>query len=102
MDSPYRFLFAAVFAIGAVGFFSVLWVQPAYYAFISRRLAVAARTLSCLIGCGYLVAAYLVVHDAGSLGAVGVIAVCAFLNLFVLAVERPWLRRSQPTTTQRD
>ena len=102
MDPSYRILFAALLGIGSVGFFSVLWFQPPYYRFISRRLALAARMLSCLIGCGYLVAAYLMIHDAGSLGAVGVIAICAFLNLFVLAVERPWSRRGQPTLTQRD
>ena len=101
MDAQYRFLFAALLGVGAIGFLSVLWVQPAYYAFVSRRLAVATRTLSCLIGCGYLVAAYLILRDAG-LSAVAVLAICAFLNLFVLAVERPWLRRGQRSTKDRD
>ena len=100
MDSPYRYIFAAGFAVGAIGFLSVLWVQPAYYAFVSRRLAVATRTLSGLIGCGYLVVAYLMIRGA-SLSAVGVLALCAFLNLFVLAVERPWLRRGQGSTMKR-
>ena len=100
MDSPYRFLFSALLGIGAIGFLSVLWVQPVYDAFVSRRLAVAARALSCLIGCGYIVAAYLILRNAG-LNAVGVLAICAFLNLFVLAVERPWLRRGQRRAVKR-
>jgi hypothetical protein len=93
MDSPYRYIFAAGFAIGAIGFLSVLWIQPAYYAFVSRRLAVATRTLSCLIGCGYLVAAYLMARNA-LLSSVGVAGICAFVNLFVFAVEWPWVRRA--------
>ena len=93
MDSPYRYICAAGLAIGAIGFLSVLWVQPSYYARVSRRLAAATRTLSFLIGCGYLVAAYLLVRNA-LLSAVFVVAICAFVNLFVLAVERPWLQRS--------
>jgi hypothetical protein len=101
MDSPYRFLFSALLGIGAIGFFSVVWVVPPNYAFIPRRLALAMRALSCAIGCGYLVLAYLVLQGAGSTGALVIVLVsCSTLNLVVLAVERPWSRRG-PSTTPR-
>ena len=102
MDSSGRIVIAALLAIGALGFLSVLWVVPAYYRLIPRRLGLATRTLSCLIGCGYLVAAYAEFRAGVSLGAVAVIGVCAFLNLLVLAVERPWSRRGQPVTPPHD
>ena len=103
MDSPYRFLFAALLGIGSLGFFSVLWVVPAYYKFIPRRLALATRTLSCVIGCGYVVAAYFVLQGARSLIAISVALIfCSVLNLIVLGVERPWSRPGQPSTTPRD
>ena len=103
MDSPYRFLFAALLGIGSVGFFSVLWVQPAYSKFIRPRLTLATRTLSCVIGCGYLVAAYFVLQGARSLIAFSFALIfCSVLNLIVLGVERPWSRRGQPSSTPRD
>ena len=105
MDSPYRFLFSALFGIGAIGFFSVLWVVPPNYAFIPRRLALVTRALSCAVGCGYLLLAYLVLQHASSMVTLVIVLFsCSILNLIVLAVERPWstlgvrCRRSAPTT----
>lgn len=97
MDSPYRFLFAAVFVIGAIGFFSVLFVVPPNYRFVPRRLALAARVLSCAVGLGYLVMAYLVTQGARSFPAViYVLVACTTLNLIVLGIERPWSRLDRP------
>jgi hypothetical protein len=101
MDSPYRILFSALLGIGAIGFFSVVWVVPPNYKFIPRRLALAMRALSCVIGCGYLVLAYLVLQGASWTGTpVIVLLLCSTLNLIVLAVERPWSKRG-PSTTPR-
>ncbi len=101
MDSPFRILFSALLGIGAIGFISVVWVVPPNYAFIPRRLALAMRALSCAIGCGYLVLAYLVLQGARSTGTLVIVLVsCSALNLIVLAVERPWSRRS-PSPTPR-
>jgi hypothetical protein len=103
MDSSGHIVIAALLAIGAIGFFGVLWVVPAYYKFIPRRLALATRTLSCVIGCGYVVAAYFVLQGARSLIAISFALIfCSVLNLIVLGVERPWSRRGQPSTTPRD
>ena len=103
MDSSYRILFAALLGIGALGFFSVLWVVPAYYKLIPRRLALAARALSFAIGCGYVVLAYLVLLDPRPLGAfIFVLMFCSTLNLIVLGLERPWSRHAQPSTAPRD
>jgi hypothetical protein len=100
MDPPYRILFAALLGIGAAGFFSVLWVVPAYYKFIPRRLALATRTLYCAIGCGYIGLAYIVLRDARPLGAfIFAVGFVSTLNLIVLAVERPWSRRDRQSTT---
>ena len=105
MEPLYRILFAALLGVGAVGFFSVLWVVPAYYKFIPRRLALGMRTLSCAIGCGYIGLAYLVLQDPRPQGAfLFAVGFVSTLNLIVLAVERPWSRsgvrdrRSEPTT----
>jgi UDP-N-acetylmuramyl pentapeptide phosphotransferase/UDP-N-acetylglucosamine-1-phosphate transferase len=102
MDSFVRIVIAVLFAVGALGFFSVLWVVPVRYKALSRRLALAMRTLSCVIGCGYLVAAYIEFRDGISFRFFAVILACSFLNLIVLAVERPWSRRGQPVTTPHD
>ena len=95
MDPAYRLLFAALLAIGAIGFLSILWVVPAYYAFIPRRLATFARVLYCAIGCGYIVAACFVLRGAPSQIAFSYVVIACFLNLIVLAVERPWSRRDR-------
>jgi hypothetical protein len=55
-----------------------------------------------LIGCGYLVAAYVEFRDGFSLAFFALMLICTFLNLIVLAVERRWSRRGQPVTTPRD
>lgn len=79
MDSPYRILFAALLGIGAVGFFSVLWVVPAYYTFIPRRLASITRVLYCAIGCGYIVVAYFALQGMPSLIAFSYVLIFLFL-----------------------
>jgi|GEM_PF-4854628 hypothetical protein len=61
------------------------------------------RALSCAIGCGYLVLAYLVFQGADSTGTLVIVLLsCSILNLIVLAVERPWSRRGQADTTPRN
>ena len=96
MDLSYRVLLAALLGIGALGFLSVLWVVPAYYKFIPRRLELVTRALYCAIGCGYIGSAYLALRDARPIGAfVVVLMVVSTLNLVALAVERPWSRRDR-------
>jgi hypothetical protein len=100
MDPTYRFLFAALLGVGSIGFFSVLWVVPAYYTFIPRRLASFTRVLYCAIGCGYVVAAYFVLQGVPSLNAFSYALISvSVLNLIVMAVERPWSRRDRQGTT---
>jgi hypothetical protein len=101
MGSFGHIAFAGLLAIGAIGFFSVLFVVPPNFKYRPRRLALAMRALSCAIGCGYLVMAYLITLGTRSYPAViYFLVVCTTLNLIVLAVERPWSRRGPPATTK--
>jgi len=102
MDSPLvRVVIAVLFGIGAIGFLSALFVRPPWHKQLSPGLSVAMRALSCVIGCGYLVAAYVEFHAEHPLNAVTlIIVVCAFLNLIVLGVERPWSRRATTQTLE--
>ena len=93
MDSSHRLLLTVLLGVGAVGFLSVLWVNPEDYKLRSERVA---RVLYCAIGCVYVGAAYRGLRDGQSIDAFVVhLMIVTALNFVGLAVLRPWSRRDR-------
>ena len=91
---PLDGLFAALLGVGSLGFFSMLFVVPAYYAFFPRGVALVVRILYCIVGTGFLFTAYLVVRDSHWYRAITTVLMCTtFVNLIAILLERYWLSR---------
>lgn len=94
---PLDVLFAALLGVGSLGFFSLLFVVPGYYASFPRRVRLVLRTLYCIVGSGFLFAAYLIIRDAHWYRTISTALMCATaVNLIAIALERYWLSRGKP------
>ncbi len=100
---PLDGLFAILLGVGSVGFFSILFVVPAYYASFPRGLMLALRSLYCTAGTGFLFAAYLVARDSHRYRTITTVLFCTTLvNLIAILVERVWLSRHKPRPSEPD
>ncbi|HWT05128.1 MAG TPA: hypothetical protein VN224_05180 [Xanthomonadales bacterium] len=100
---PLSRLFAALLAIGAVGYVSVLWTLPAYYKVIPRGVTLVTRTLYCVVAGTLVVAAYFELREPHPGTTIVIILACSTLaNLVAIGLERLFLWRHQRGTNPRD
>ncbi|MDQ6942489.1 MAG: hypothetical protein M3169_08255 [Candidatus Eremiobacteraeota bacterium] len=100
---PLDGLFAALLGVGSLGFFSMLFVAPPYYASFPRGVTLAIRTLYCIAGTGLLFTADLIVRDPHRYRTISTVLFCTtVVNLIAILLERVWLSRQKHRMNERE
>jgi hypothetical protein len=98
MADPYTRAAAVLMSVSALGFLGAPFVLSTPYKFMPRGRAFLTRALSCVMSAGYFLASYVVLRDGLASGTLPAVAApTAVLNLTLVILEWPYLKRRGPS-----
>ncbi len=99
MADPWTRTLVALISVGGLAFLCAPFLISRPYKFMPRGRAFLTRALSCVIAAGYFLAAYIIVHDDRSSGSIALVLGCtAALNIILVVLEWPYLKRARRET----